>query len=68
MAKEGWAWPALAKKGHYFVNRRSLCYQYQFIGTPNNDVPLHRRCKQCLEKLERRTREAQGNPDNTRST
>ncbi len=30
--KEGWAWPGLARKAHYFREARSLCGKWMFTG------------------------------------
>ena len=54
---EGWGLPGLARKWHYFRERRSLCGRWVFSGKDleqgNDDHPAN--CKQCREK---RTKEA----------
>jgi hypothetical protein len=32
---EGWGWPGLAKKAHYFVASESLCRKWLFTGALN---------------------------------
>ncbi|MFZ2411024.1 MAG: hypothetical protein WAW23_05600 [Candidatus Methanoperedens sp.] len=48
--KEGWGFPQLSKKTHYFLNGRSLCMKWMYLGTletGNNTSPDN--CKQCMK-------------------
>ena len=38
-AKEGWGWPALTRRAHYFRQARSLCGRWMYQGelTQGND-------------------------------
>lgn len=57
-ATEGWAWPANARKAHYYVNHRSLCCKWGMLGTHfeqgNDDSPSN--CAECRRKLAERNR------------
>jgi hypothetical protein len=57
--QEGWAFPALAKKAHYFVNVESLCGRWWFTGqldenqkTP--EKPQKTDCVECHRKAVKR--------------
>jgi hypothetical protein len=53
----GWAWPALARKAHYFdqAETTSLCGRWMFLGQrePDNG-PSRDDCTGCRRKLEAR--------------
>jgi len=52
--KRGWAWPDNAAKSHYFINGRSLCGRWMFLGEPlAEDHPggLRNDCKACTQRL-----------------
>jgi len=60
MKKEGWGWPALSKKAHYFAHSlTSLCGHWLFGGSleQGNDGSLDNcaACKRKLKKLRERT-------------
>jgi len=54
---EGWGWPGLSRKAHYFVNSISLCCHWAYTGpleqgkdnSPDN-------CAACRKKLEKRNK------------
>ena len=51
---EGWAWPGLARKAHYFRQGRSLCERWLYTGelVRNQAMTLsYEDCGKCWEKL-----------------
>jgi hypothetical protein len=53
--KEGWGWPVLAKKWHYFVDGRSLCNSWIYVGDLTTGVAYtSNECKRCTRLLEAR--------------
>jgi hypothetical protein len=51
----GWAWPGLAKKAHYFVDGRSLCNHWMLFSVPDpdqeiEDKPRRIDCVTCWRK------------------
>jgi len=60
--EEGWGFPALSKKAHYFVNSMSLCRSWMYGGTlesGNDNSPDN--CKRCIKlKKERKGDEVNG--------
>lgn len=34
---EGWGWPLLSRKAHYFVKHRALCGRWLYMGVLEND-------------------------------
>ena len=54
--KEGWGWPGLAKKSHYFVDGMSLCRRWLYMGML--EAETHKRspddCMPCRRKLDKR--------------
>lgn len=59
---EGWAWPLLTLKPHYFVDGMSLCGRHRF-GYPDLLVPGRGRgeldCSECQRRLKKRGQPAQ---------
>lgn len=54
MIKQGWGWPGLAYKAHYFVKATSLCGKWMYTGEVEDDK--HKspdNCKACLRKLKK---------------
>jgi len=53
---EGWAMPGNTKKYHYFVDKRSLCGSWMFLGELQADDGKEgpNDCKTCRRKLEKR--------------
>lgn len=52
---EGWGWPLLAIKQHYFVDGSSLCGAYTAFGGVLEAGPaLAGDCTRCTHALERR--------------
>lgn len=52
--KEGWGWPPLSKKAHYFDGGRSLCGKWLFLGVVEqggDESPDN--CQQCRRELEK---------------
>lgn len=62
---EGWGWPALSRKAHYFLagDSTSLCRKWAFTGeriqAPVLDEPGPDDCTTCSRMLARRTKAAQ---------
>jgi len=54
--KEGWGWPAMSRKAHYFVNGRSLCGRWMYFGKLYSEDFGEDNCKSCLKKLNRKRR------------
>lgn len=55
MSKEGWAFPGLSRKAHYFVDKRSLCGKWLYfeeLEQGNDDSPDN--CTACKKALQRR--------------
>jgi hypothetical protein len=53
--EEGWGWPRISKKWHYFINKRSLCGRFAFFGeleAGNNESPDN--CADCKKRLTKR--------------
>lgn len=49
---EGWGWPLLAKKPHFFVKGVSLCRRWMFMGLLSDDLePRSLDCVACTKKL-----------------
>ena len=49
---EGWGWPENSRKAHYFVDGRSLCKRWLFLGLVeqgNDNSPDN--CPTCMKKL-----------------
>jgi hypothetical protein len=54
--KEGWGFPAMSNKAHYFVNGMSLCNRWGFYRGPleqGNDDSLSN-CKECVRRLKKK--------------
>jgi hypothetical protein len=53
-ALQGWGFPGLAKKAHYFQGALSLCGKWMFMGecTPETDVRSPDDCVACRKKLD----------------
>jgi len=52
---EGWGWPMLSRKAHYFVDSRALCGHWLFFGKLNLGMDLSPdNCKDCRRRLEKR--------------
>jgi len=52
---EGWGFPLLSKKAHYFVDGRALCGKWWFGGEleqGNNDSSDN--CKECVRRFKKR--------------
>jgi hypothetical protein len=52
--KNGWGFPWLARKAHYFVNGQSLCRRWVFGGLleqENDESPDN--CKTCIKLLKK---------------
>lgn len=53
---EGWGFPTLSRKAHYFVDTMSLCRKYGFYRGPleqgNDDSPDN--CAVCMKRLAKR--------------
>ena len=58
VVSEGWAFPALARKFHYFKEGRSLCGKWFFLGDLITDTGTDsmRDCKPCQRKVKRTVR------------
>lgn len=57
---EGWAAPLRARKWHYFVEGRSLCRKWLYLGNCESDDKASRSdvdCVVCVKKLDRRQAE-----------
>ena len=57
--KEGWGWPARSKKAHYFVDSRSLCLKWLYMGDLDSPKPTQQNpgpsdCVACHKKLSAR--------------
>jgi hypothetical protein len=53
---EGWAWPMLAKKAHYFRDGRSICGRWLFAGDPTQNQNMSRSpddCAACWKLLDK---------------
>jgi hypothetical protein len=63
--KNGWGWPQLSKKAHYFVDGRSLCSRWLFFGEVD-DVKADSKgpddCAACRKKYDK-THEVSGKDD-----
>lgn len=60
--REGWGWPMLAKKAHYFVDAEALCGRWLFTGVLD-DEPLAETpddCVVCRRKLTAKLEKASG--------
>lgn len=54
-SEKGWGWPALARKAHYFVDGRSLCRAWFYLGRlENNKHKSPDNCKACMKKLDKK--------------
>jgi len=53
---EGWGWPGAARKAHYFVDGRSLCGRWGWIGGSLQPAgePSSDDCAACARKLAKR--------------
>lgn len=55
---EGWGWPPITRKAHYFVEGRSLCGNWGSLGMiplePEDGKRSPDDCKTCTKKLLRR--------------
>ena len=54
---EGWGFPLLSRKAHYFMRGRSLCGKWGFFGEVepgNDDSPDN--CAECKKKLQKRNK------------
>lgn len=53
--REGWGFPANAKKAHYFVGGTALCGKWMYFGEyeAEGNVPSKDDCKACRRKLEK---------------
>ncbi len=54
MSKDGWWWPANARKAHYMIAGRSLCGEWGCLGNAhpeqgNDDSPDN--CAECKRRL-----------------
>jgi hypothetical protein len=53
--EEGWGFPALSKKAHYFVGSRSLCNRWLFFGNlEGDDETSSDDCTTCTRQLAKR--------------
>jgi len=52
--KSGWGWPVYSKKAHYFVDGRSLCGKWLYLGSleQGNDDSRDN-CAECKKRLKR---------------
>jgi hypothetical protein len=50
---EGWGWPLLARKAHYFRDHRSLCGRWWYTGELDDPGPQASPddCAACQKKL-----------------
>lgn len=47
---QGWGVPANTKKAHYFINGRSLCSRWMFLGWVEDNRHDHPdNCKACIK-------------------
>lgn len=57
---EGWAWPGNASKAHYFVQGRSLCLKWGYLGSSYDEnqktsaEPGPDDCRACHRKAKAR--------------
>lgn len=60
--REGWGWPMLARKAHYFVGIESLCHAWWYSGTLDNYPELESPsdCVVCRRKLTAKLEKARG--------
>ncbi len=51
--RQGWGWPRLARKPHYFIGTRSLCGKWAYAGelAPNDGETLKDDCAVCTREL-----------------
>lgn len=51
--RKGWAWPAIARIAHYFINQRSLCGRWTYSGDLVDDQrPCGlNQCRVCLARF-----------------
>ena len=56
VTREGWGWPAMAAKPHYFDGMESLCGRWWFTGelTPATGETRASDCAPCSRKLAKR--------------
>jgi hypothetical protein len=48
----GWGWPGLSKKSHYFIEGRSLCGKWIFMGALTTvDFKSPDDCADCRRRL-----------------
>lgn len=54
--KEGWTWLLNSRKEHYFVEGRSLCGKWMYLGRSDDleEKAPHNACVMCKKKLEKR--------------
>lgn len=54
-SEEGWAWPVNSRKAHYFVDGRSLCGKWMYLGEveEGNDYSPDN-CRECIRRLEKK--------------
>ena len=55
-ATEGWGWPMLSRKEHYFVDGTALCGKWMFTGTlsPLVGERTPDDCAECFRRLAKR--------------
>lgn len=54
---EGWGWPLLSRKSHYFVKDRALCGGWIYAGQLENDKhDSPDNCRTCRTKRETRVK------------
>ncbi|GMU39464.1 MAG: hypothetical protein AMXMBFR23_03300 [Chloroflexota bacterium] len=54
---EGWGFPFLARKAHYFVDGHSLCRKWLYLGEQQGDADSPETpddCPECRKRLTRR--------------
>ena len=51
--KQGWGWPMLSRKPHWFVNGTSICGKWMFTGEIQSGSPTPGKddCRACVKKL-----------------
>jgi hypothetical protein len=53
-SSDGWGWPGLSRKAHYFVGSRSLCGRWMYTGrrlAGPEAKPSPDDCKECGRRL-----------------
>ena len=58
VVRKGWGWPGASRKAHYFVDARSLCAKWHFMGDLDDTMADAKGPDDCAECRKRYDRQA----------